>query len=101
MGEGTCISLPLDFHPASATGSHRSKIVFNLNRIHMYLLFPTGSCLDMISNIITFSFCFPFVADLCTPRYETEVLSPRKVMMAVNYYNHNFNLTNQQVKFLS
>lgn len=36
------------------------------------------------------------LADLCTPRYETEVLSPRKVMMAVNYYNHNFNLTNQQ-----
>lgn len=34
--------------------------------------------------------------DLCTPRYETEVLSPRKVMMAINYYNHNFNLTNQQ-----
>lgn len=34
--------------------------------------------------------------DLCTPRYETEVLSPRKVMMAINYYNNNFNLSNQQ-----
>ncbi|KAK1403790.1 Ubiquitin carboxyl-terminal hydrolase [Heracleum sosnowskyi] len=34
--------------------------------------------------------------DLCTPRNETKVLSPRKVMMAINYYNHNFNLTNQQ-----
>ncbi|KAL8133100.1 ubiquitin carboxyl-terminal hydrolase 27 [Apium graveolens] len=34
--------------------------------------------------------------DLCTPQYETEVLSPRKVMMAINYYNHNFNLTKQQ-----
>ncbi|WOG93678.1 hypothetical protein DCAR_0312964 [Daucus carota subsp. sativus] len=34
--------------------------------------------------------------DMCTPQHEIKVLSPLKVMMAINYYNQHFNLTNQQ-----
>lgn len=35
--------------------------------------------------------------ELCIPRGGKDVLSPREVMTAINHYNQNFNLTDQQV----
>ncbi|KAL8089413.1 hypothetical protein AgCh_039024 [Apium graveolens] len=64
--------------------------------------FPYFGCLYVCESMLTFVYpsitlpSFSFVADLCNPRHETEDLSPRKVMMTINYYKHDFNLTNQQ-----